>query len=155
MPGWSACVIAAEVVADVPEVDAFVVAVGGGGLAAGTVLAAGGRKVVGVEPARCRALYDALRAGHPVDSTVDSVAASALGATRIGDVPFAILRDGARSTLVTDNDILLARDRLWREFRLAVEPAAAAPLAALLAGDVPGTLPCLVLCGANTEWTPR
>lgn len=29
-----------------------------------------------------------------------------------------------------------------------------APFAAWLAGRVPGELPCLILCGANTDWTP-
>jgi len=144
---------AAEVVADVPEVDTLVVAVGGGGLGAGTVLGAGGRHVVAVEPEGCQAFHDALAAGHPVDSSVDSVAVSALGATRVGDVPFAILR-AASSVLVSDQQILAARDRLWEEFRLAVEPAGAVPFAAWQAGIVPGDLPCLILCGANTDWTP-
>ena len=142
--------VTAEVVADDPDVDAVVVAVGGGGLVAGTAVAAGGRTVVAVEPEHCRALHDALAAGRPVDATVDSVAASALGATRVGELPFAILTASAPlSVLVTDDQIIAARERLWQEFRLVVEPAAAAPLAALLAGLVPGDLPCLVLCGAN------
>jgi threonine dehydratase len=144
---------AAEVVAEVPEVDTVVAAVGGGGLAAGTVLGSLGRHVVAVEPAGCRALHDALAAGRPVDSTVDSIASSALGATRVGDVPFEILRD-VSSVLVQDAEILAARDRLWEEFRLAVEPAGAVPFAAWLAGAVPGELPCLIVCGANTDWQP-
>jgi threonine dehydratase len=144
---------AAEAVADAPDVDALVVAVGGGGLAAGTVLGAGGRHVVAVEPEGCQALHDALDAGRLVDSPVGGVAKSALGATRVGAVPFAILRS-VTSVLVTDRQILAARDRLWEEFRLAVEPAGAVPFAAWLAGAVPGELSCLVLCGANTDWTP-
>jgi len=147
--------VAVEIVADVPEVDSIVVAVGGGGLAAGTVLGAGGRPVIAVEPERCRCLHDALAAGEPVESTVESVAASALGANRTGETNFAILNtDSVSSVLVSDEELLAARDLLWTEFRLAVEPAAGAPLAAWLAGRVPGELPCLILCGANTEWTP-
>lgn len=143
--------VTAEIVADAPDVDAIAVAVGGGGLASGTMLAAGGRTVFAVEPQQCRALHAALEAGEPVDVTIDSVAASALGATRIGTLPFAILNSrSVTSVLVTDAEILAARDRLWQEFRLVVEPAAAAPLAAWLAGRVPAELPCLVLCGANT-----
>ena len=46
-------------------------------------------------------------------------------------------------------ELLAAQDRLWEEFRLAVEPAAAVPFAAWLAGRVPGECACLVLCGAN------
>jgi threonine dehydratase len=141
----------AEVVADCPDVDAVVVAAGGGGLAAGTALAAGGRTVVTVEPTGCRAVHAALEAGAPVDVEIDSVASSALGATRIGDVPFAVLR-ASRTVplLVTDAEILSAHERLWEEFRLRVEPAAAAPFAAWLAGRAPGELPCIVLCGANS-----
>ncbi|MCP2169979.1 serine/threonine dehydratase [Goodfellowiella coeruleoviolacea] len=146
---------AAEVVADVPEVDAVAVAVGGGGLAAGTALAVGGRLTVAVEPENCRCLHEALAAGQPVDSPVESVAASALGATRVGAVPFSVLsRYPVRSVLVSDADVVAAVDRLWEEFRLAVEPAAAVPFAAFLAGQVPGELPCVVLCGANTDWRP-
>lgn len=146
--------VTAEIVADAPGVDTVAVAVGGGGLAAGTVLAAGGRRVTAAEPEHCRCLHDALAAGRPVDSAVDSVAASATGASRVGDLPFSILTaDGVSSVLVDDEQILRARDRLWEECRIAVEPAAAIPFAAWLAGLVPGNLPCLILCGANAEWT--
>lgn len=147
--------VAAEVVEDAPDVDAIAVAVGGGGLAAGTALASSGRLTVAVEPDRCCALHHALAAGKPVDSEVVSVASSALGATRVGEVPFEILSTHpVASVLVPDAATLSARDRLWEEFRLAVEPAAAVPFAAWLAGQVPGELACVVLCGANTDWTP-
>ena len=146
---------AAEAVADEPGIDSIVVAVGGGGLAAGSVLGGGGRHVVTVEPEGCRCLYDARAAGHPVESAVDSVASSALGANRTEDTNFAILNtDAVTSVLVTDEELLAARDLLWSEFRLAVEPGAAVPFAAWLAGRVPGELPCVILCGANTDWTP-
>jgi threonine dehydratase len=144
--------VAAEVVADRPEVDTFVISVGGGGLAAGAVVG-GARPVIAVEPDGCCCLHDALAAGEPVDTAVDSVAASALGATQVGALPFELLRN-SRSCLVTDEELLAARDRLWEEFRLAVEPAAAVPFAALLSGQVSGALPCIVLCGANTDWVP-
>ena len=146
--------VTAEVITEVPEVDTIAVAIGGGGLVAGTVLAADGRRVIGVEPENCRSMHDGLAAGEPVDSRVDSIAASALGASRVGQVPFAVVRSRVDSVLVNDPAIVSARDRLWDEFRIAAEPAAAAPLAALLAGAVPGELPCLVICGANTDWRP-
>jgi threonine dehydratase len=44
---------------------------------------------------------------------------------------------------------------LWDQFRIAVEPAAAVPFAAWRAGRVGGELPCLILCGANTDWSPE
>jgi threonine dehydratase len=151
--GQGTCV--AEAVADDPGIDSIVVSVGGGGLAAGAVLGSGGRQVIAVEPENCRCLYDARAAGHPVESAVDSVAASALGANRTEELNFAILNtEAVTSVLVTDEELLAARDLLWSEFRLAVEPGAAVPFAAWLAGRVPGELPCIVLCGANTDWTP-
>ncbi len=146
--------VGAEIVADAPDVDTVVVAVGGGGLAAGVSLAIGGRALVAVEPENCDCLRRALAAGHPVDAPVDSIAASALGATRVGDLNFALLNGRVTSVLVTDAQIVAAMDRLWEDFRLAVEPGAAAPFAAWLAGQVPGELPCLVLCGANADWHP-
>ncbi|GAA5158179.1 MULTISPECIES: serine/threonine dehydratase [Amycolatopsis] len=146
--------VAAELVEDVPEVDSIAVSVGGGGLAAGIALG-GGRLTVAVEPEHCDCLNRALEAGHPVDADTTSVASSALGATRIGEVPFGILTSHPVHALrVTDEQILDAQTVLWQEFRLAVEPAAATPFAAWLAGQVPGALPAIVLCGANTTWTP-
>lgn len=145
-----------EIVEDVPEVDTIAIAVGGGGLVSGAALAAGGRHIVAVEPENCCALHRALAAGEPVDSPVNSIAADALGATRAGEHALEILlRHDVSSVLVSDAEILAARDRLWQEFRLAVEPAGAAAFASFLKGDVPGELPCVVLCGANSEWQPR
>ena len=147
--------VAAEIVRDAPDVDTIAVAVGGGGLAAGLALGGEGRLIAAVEPAHCACLHAAFAAGEPVDAEVDSVAASALGATRVGDVPFGVLSSRpVRSLVVSEDEIVNARIRLWDEFRLAVEPAAAVPFAAWLGGAVPGELPCVVICGANTEWTP-
>ncbi|MGW4298146.1 pyridoxal-phosphate dependent enzyme [Streptomyces sp. NPDC004646] len=166
--------VTAEILADAPDVDTLAVAVGGGGLAAGTALALGSpgpgatpdtpgtsgvtpekRRVVAVEPEHCRCLHDALAAGGPTDSAVDSVAASATGASRAGALPYAVLAaHDVASVLVSDEEILAARDLLWEEYRIAAEPAAAVPFAAWLAGRVPGERPCLVVCGANTDWTP-
>ncbi|MBV2364592.1 serine/threonine dehydratase [Streptomonospora nanhaiensis] len=147
--------IGAEIAQDAPQCDGVAVAVGGGGLVAGVRLGAGDRVVTAVEPEGCRSMHAALAAGEPVVAPVDSVASSALGAARMGDVPFAVLRHNPVATaLVTDAEIVAARDRLWEEFRIAAEPAAAVPFAAWLAGRVAGEHVCLVICGANADWTP-
>ncbi|WP_156753449.1 pyridoxal-phosphate dependent enzyme [Actinokineospora pegani] len=143
---------AAEILAEAPEVESVFVAVGGGGLAAGTAL--NGLPVVAVEPTRCRALNAAIEAGRPVETDVDSITASALGASKLGQVPFDVL-SGAKveSVLIGDSAIVAARDLLWQEFRLAVELAAAAPLAAWLQRRDPG-LAALIICGGNADWVP-
>lgn len=137
--------------------DAVLVSVGGGGLIAGIALAleGSGTRVVGVEPVGIPTLHAALAAGEPVDVEVDSVAASALGAGRTSPVNLAIAQRAVEGVvLVSDQQILAARDLLWETCRLAIEPGAAAAPAALLAGLVEAERPCVVLCGANTAWTP-
>jgi threonine dehydratase len=144
-----------EIREDFPGCDVIAVPVGGGGLLAGVAAAAAPVRVVGVEPAGCPTLHAAVSAGKPVEVGTDSVAASALGASVIGGLALAAVR--ARDVglaMVGDEEILAARDRLWEEFRLAVEPAAATVFAAWLSGQVPGERPCLVLSGANADWSP-
>jgi threonine dehydratase len=156
--------IGLEILADLPECDVVAVPVGGGGLLAGVSGALGSvaaaadampRATVAVEPEGCPTLHAAVEAGGPVDVGAESVAASALGAGRAGRLALAAYRTGTvRLAMVSDKEILAARDRLWEDYRLAVEPAAATVFAAWLAGQVPGDYPCLVLSGANADWTP-
>jgi threonine dehydratase len=98
-----------------------------------------------------------LAAGRPVDVHINSLAGDALGATRLGDVALEVaLRYHVESVLVTDDAIAMAREYLWREFRIVVEPAGAVALAAIQSGvyiPAPGERPVIVLCGANTDPT--
>ena len=144
-----------EILQDIPDSDAVAVPVGGGGLLAGVTGAIAPVQAVGVEPEGCPTLHAAAAADEPVEVGADSVAASALGASRVGDLAFAAYRaHGVTLALVSDAQIVAARDRLWEEFRLAVEPAAATVFAAWLSGQVPGGNPCLLLSGANADWVP-
>lgn len=138
------------------ELDTILLAVGGGGLMAGVATAAGTRaRVIGVEPAAIPTLNAALAAGQPVDVDVSGVAADSLGATRLGDIAYAVARRaGVGSVLVDDADIVSARRLLWDSYRLAVEHGTAAALAALLTGAYQpreGERLAVVLCGANTD----
>lgn len=145
----------AEMIADAPEVATIVVGVGGGGLASGAVLAAGGRKVVGVEPYGAPTMHAALRAGRPVWlDNIQSIAADALGASTVGDFTFGICRRGLdRVELVEDIAILDAQKWLWQTLRQLYEPGGCAGLAALATGALdadPGPVGIL-LCGANLD----
>jgi len=138
------------------EIDTILISVGGGGLMAGVAAAVEGHaNVVAVEPDTCPTLNRALRAGRPVDVDVSGVAADSLGATRVGEIAFAVAaRVGVRSVLVTDDAIVHARRRLWDRYRLVVEHGTAAALAALQSGayrPAPGERVAVVLCGANTD----
>ena len=150
--------VAREILEDIGDrCDALLVAVGGGGLISGCATACrdSGTRVVGVEPEGAPTLRAALDAGVPVQVEVNSITASALGARITGALNLAIAREAVDGVvLVTDADILSARDLLWETCRIAVEPAGAAGLAAILQGAVDADASCIVLCGANTSWVP-
>lgn len=150
--------LAAEILEQVPDVDTILVAVGGGGLFAGTAAAVAdsdGVRVVAVEPERCRALNAALAAHGPVDVPVDGVAADSLGARRVSQAAYALACEpNVRSVLVEDEAIVRARRALWDDYRVIAEHGGATAYAALFAGAYepePGEHVVAVLCGANTD----
>lgn len=136
--------------------DAVLVSVGGGGLIGG--LAAWFEKrarVVALEPEKAPTLFSAREAGEPVDVDVGGIAADSLGARRIGAISWEITQQQVEhALLLSDESIRAAQQWLWKELKLAVEPAAALPLAALQTGAyVPreGEKVCLIVCGANVD----
>jgi threonine dehydratase len=143
-----------ELEAGLPET--VLVSVGGGGLIGGIAAWFAGRsRVIALEPELAPTLHSARAAGVPVDVSVGGIAADSLGARRIGAIAWEIAqRHVAQSVLLTDDAIRDAQRFLWREFKLAVEPAAALPLAALQRGVVKpaaGERVCLIVCGANLD----
>jgi threonine dehydratase len=136
--------------------DAVLVSVGGGGLIGG--LAGWFEKrarVVALEPEKAPTLYCAREAGEPVDVDVSGIAADSLGARRIGDIAWEITQQQVEhALLLSDEAIRAAQQWLWKELKLAVEPAAALPLAALQTGAYEpreGEKVCLIVCGANVD----
>ena len=136
--------------------DAVLVSVGGGGLIAGIASWFEQRaRVVALEPELAPTLFRAREAGQPVDVSVGGIAADSLGAKRIGDLGWAATQAHVRDALLLSDDAIRAAQLwLWRELRLAVEPAAALPLAALHSGAYvprPDEKVCLIICGANLD----
>jgi threonine dehydratase len=143
----------------VPDLETVLVAVGGGGLCSGVTLGLAGARpdarVVAVEPTTCSTLHDALEHGGPLDVPVGGVAADALGASRLGTIAFSVLDERRTQALLVDDEAIVAARRwLWREARVAAEPAGATALAALQTGAyVPadGERVCVVVCGGNAD----
>jgi threonine dehydratase len=138
------------------KLDTVLVAVGGGGLIAGTAAWFAGRvKVVGVEPDGSRALAAALEANAPVDVEVKSIAADSLGAKRVGELNFDIARRFVSEVvLVADRAIAEAQRQLWAEVSIIAEPGGAAAFAAIADGayrperdERVGVL----VCGSNAD----
>ena len=147
--------VALELEEQAPDLDALLVAVGGGGLIGGIVSWYRGRiPVVGVEPELAPTLTRALAAGEPVDSPAGGIAADSLAPKRVGTLMFPIAqRYLAGTVLVTDEAIRDAQRALWKTLRVVAEPGGAAALAALLSGrwqPKAGQTIGVLVCGGNT-----
>ncbi len=139
-----------------PELDTLLVAVGGGGLIGGIAAWYRGKvKIIAVEPEAAPTLWNAMRAGKPVDSEAGGIAADSLAPKRVGDLMFPLAQQYVDSVaLVADEAIVESQRALWRTLRIAAEPGGAAAFAALLsrrycpkAGERVGVL----VCGGNTN----
>jgi threonine dehydratase len=140
--------LALEIEEDVPDADAVVVGVGGGGLIAGIQVAIGDRvRVIAVEPELSQAFHAAVEAGHPVTLEPSSLA-DGLNSPRFGALPFELCLNLER-VLVTEDEIADAMRFLYARAKLAVEPAGAAAIAALLTGKVTARHPVAVVSGGN------
>ncbi|MEX0892711.1 MAG: threonine/serine dehydratase [Gemmatimonadota bacterium] len=148
-----------EIVEDLPEVDAVVVPVGGGGLLAGVATAVKalrpGARVFGVEPHGADALSRSLEAGRPVRlERVDTIA-DGLGAPMTGEHVLPQVRAHVDAVVrVSDDHIATALAVLLERTKLLVEPAGAAGYAALLAGalDLPAEARVVVVAsGGNVD----
>jgi len=146
---------ALELEEQAPDLDALLVAVGGGGLIGGIAAwYAGKLPVVGVEPELAPTLARAMEAGRPVDAEAGGIAADSLAPRRVGKLMFPIAqRYVSRVVLVPDEIITAAQKALWRVLHIAAEPGGAAAFAALLSGRYPappGQRIGVVVCGGNT-----
>lgn len=127
--------VALEITEQVADPDSILVAVGGGGLIAGIASWCRGEpRVVATEPVLCPSFHAARANGGPIRVDVGGVAASSLGAESIGRHAWQASRWVAGSVLVDDEDIVAAQRWVWAHARLAVEPAAATTVAALMSG---------------------
>ena len=147
---------AMEMATQISTADTVLVAVGGGGLIGG--IGSWYRDditIIGVETEGTPTLYSARRAGEPVDVDVDGLAVSSLGSRRVGAIAWAVSRRWIdQSVLVSDQATAGAQRWLWDNCRLAVEPGAATPVAALLSGAYEPESDehlAVLLCGANVD----
>jgi threonine dehydratase len=148
---------AAELLEDAPPLDALVTPVGGGGLLSGTTLAAqaSGREVpvFGAEPATGDDAYRSLAEGRIVAlERAPATIADGVRTLRLGDRPWSILREGcAGIVLVGDDALREALALVWSRTKLVIEPTSALPIAAVLAGAIPGTRIGVILSGGNVD----
>ena len=139
--------------------DAVIVAAGGGGLTAGVACAVKQMSpetaVYVVEPEGADTLSRSFKAGSPQSIDAVRTIADSLGAPRCEPYSFALnQRFVDEVVLVSDEQIRDAMRLLFRAAKLAVEPAGAAALAALmypLRSRLDGRRVGIVVCGANID----
>jgi threonine dehydratase/serine racemase len=131
---------ALELLAEIPTLDAIVSPVGGGGLLAGTCVAARGInnsiRIIAAEPAGADDAQRSLAAGKIVPQTGPQTIADGL-LTSLGENTWPIIRDHVeRVVTVSDAAIVAAMRLAWERAKLLIEPSAAVALAAVLTGEV-------------------
>ncbi len=148
-----------ELVEQAPGLDAVVVPIGGGGLAAGVAaavkLASPTTLVFGVEPVGADSMRRSFDAGSP--QAIDKVRtiADSLGAPYAAPYSFGLCRRYLDDVVLVDDDALRRAMRLlFASAKLAVEPAGAAATAALLGPlleRLRGKRVGVIVCGANID----
>jgi threonine dehydratase len=148
--------VALEMLADVPDLDTLVIAVGGGGLIAGMATAAKalkpGIEVIGVQTERFPAMVNAIKGTHLPQGS--STIAEGIAVGTPGEVNLPIVRARVDDLLLVDEgDIEQAIVMLLEIEKTLVEGAGAAGLAALLKHPqrFAGRRVGLVLCGGNID----
>jgi len=146
-----------EMLEDVPDLDCIVVPVGGGGLIAGTAIAAAGlqrkTEIIGVEVESYSAASQLL-AGQPVSVKGGATIAEGIAVRDVGATPMSILRHhGVKVVTVSESLIERALVLLLEIEKTVVEGAAAAALAAVLAEPqrFAGRKVGLLLTGGNID----
>lgn len=141
--------------------DAVIVPVGGGGLCAGIASAVRAIwptcTVFGVEPTGADSMHRSFAAGEPRSIEKVATIADSLGAPYAAPISFELCRRHVESIqLVSDAELREAMRTMLREAKLAVEPAGAAAMAALLGPlreRLRGRRVGLIVCGSNIDAT--
>jgi threonine dehydratase len=148
-----------EFLRQVPDLEAVIVPVGGGGLAAGVAAAikqlAPACLVLGVEPTGADSMSRSLAAGSPQPAGPITTIADSLAPPYSLPYSFGLCRRFLDDLVLVDDDALCrALYQLFRGAKLAVEPAGAAATAALLGplrDRLAGRRVGLIVCGANID----
>jgi threonine dehydratase len=148
---------ALELLEDVPNLDAVLAPVGGGGLLSGTLLAVNGvrpsARVIGCEPALADDAAQSLREGRIVPARPPTTIADGLR-TALGDKTFPIIRELVDTiALAEEAEIRQALRTILERMKIVVEPSAAVPLSVLLNRPLglSGARVGVILSGGNVD----
>lgn len=148
---------AVELVEETGPLDLLLVPVGGGGLLAGTAIAAfhltPKAKVIGCEPAGADDAYQSFRSGRRVTEFTPRTIADGLR-TPLGVSNFEIIRKRVHDIVrVSEEEILMAMRFIWERMKLVIEPSSAVAVAPLLNRSLgaSGKRVGVILSGGNID----
>lgn len=127
---------ALELLEEQPDLDYIFAPVGGGGLIAGTALAAyhfgKNCKVIGGEPEEADDAYRSMQSGKIETNVTTNTIADGLR-TNLGDINFPIIQEYVEKIiLVSEEEIISAMRLIWERMKIIVEPSCAVPMAAII-----------------------
>ncbi|HET9480504.1 MAG TPA: threonine/serine dehydratase [Candidatus Polarisedimenticolia bacterium] len=151
--------IGVEILEDLPDADAIVAPIGGGGLISGIAVAARAlrpqTRVFGVQPETAPSMLRAMQTGRVVRLESARSIADGMAGKAVFEETLAIARSHVEQVaLVSDASILRAITLLLSRCKLLAEGAGAGPLAALLDGSLPlpaGSKVVSVVSGGNLD----
>jgi threonine dehydratase len=146
-----------ELLDTVPDLDAIIAPVGGGGLVSGTSIAAKGLKpdirVIAAEPEMADDAYRSMKEGRIVPSVNPKTIADGL-LTSLGTLTFPIIQQNVEQIVtVSERGITEAMKFVWERAKIVIEPSAAAAVAVLWEGkiDLSGLEVGVILSGGNVD----
>ncbi|MCG3780196.1 MAG: L-threonine ammonia-lyase [Nitrosopumilus sp.] len=150
-------VIGLEILEDLPDVDEIYLPIGGGGLAAGTVIAIKEKnpniKVIGVQSKSFPSMYESVKQNARTTSGGERTIADGISVKMPGELTFEIIKNLIDEiVLVDDNEITKAMFLLMERMKFVIEPAGAVGLAYLISKKPsPGKKVVVVLAGGNID----
>lgn len=152
--------MALEILEDVPDADAILVPVGGGGLIAGIGVAIKSlrpeTRIIGVEPINAPTVFESLKSGHATKVQTRPTLADGLAVGKMGELCFDLIGGRIDDLVMVDEaQIAQAMLRLLELEKMVVEGGGAVPLAAALSRKTDFTGKKIVLCltGGNVDVT--
>ncbi len=149
--------VARELLEEVPQLDAILAPVGGGGLMSGTAIAARALKpdirIVGTEPAQADDAFRSWKAGRLLTDIKPDTIADGLR-TYLSERTFHILQTQLDDLVTVSEEAIIRAMRLvWEILKIVIEPSAAVPVAALLEGraDLAGRRVGVIFSGGNID----
>ena len=150
-------VIGLEILEDLPDVDEIYVPIGGGGLAAGVLIAIKEKnlniKIIGVQSRSFPSMYESLKNGSLTSSGGARTIADGISVKIPGQLTFSIIKELIDEiVLVDDSEIIKAMFLLMERMKFVVEPAGVVSLAYLIsAKPSPGKKVVAILTGGNVD----